>query len=56
MPVKCGIKPAKNGGFDISLKTRNGEIFITKVTCNAKTGAKNGIEPVKTNSSSMKTM
>ena len=45
------IKPAKNGGWDISLISGTGEIFLTSVNCKTKTGAENGIEPVNTNSS-----
>jgi len=50
MQGKFVIKPAKNGGYEIFLKTGNGKIRLTNVTFKAKAGVKNGIESAKSNS------
>ncbi len=51
MAGKIVIKHLHDNEYDISLKTGNGEIFLTHFTCKANTTRKNGIESVKTNSS-----
>src|SRR5262245_24917609 len=52
MAGKFEIKKAKNGQFYFNLRASNGEIVLTSEQYKAKASAKNGIDSVKSNSTS----